>query len=116
MIGREELRAVRAVIEPDAEPHIGIAEDRGRNHLRGRIAEQDGVETVRDTDADGGSRLVAGRTRPVVAPIGHSAGSINESELELAGAVEVRGADDDAALVVDDLRDLSAERADAKTA
>ena len=46
---------------------------------------------------------------PIVAPVGGSAGGIDQGELELARTVKVRAASEDAPLVVNELRHLRAQ-------
>ena len=108
----EELGAVGAVIEPDAQTHIGIGEDTGGHggHVGERgVPQLHGVESLGDGESDGGGGLAARGAAAIIAPVGGAAGGADEGELELAGAVKVQGADRDAALVVQDLGHLSTE-------
>ena len=61
-----------------------------------------------DARGFGGGRLAAIGAGAIVAPIRRSAVPVDQGELELSGPAEIRATDRDAALVVDQLRDLRA--------
>lgn len=90
-----------AVIEGDAQPHIGVGgvgEDVGgeRGHSRqGDVAEPHGEQASHHIDC-----------HAIRLPVGLAAIRINEGEVELADAVEAGATDRDPALVIDDLRHL----------
>ena len=113
--GREKLREINAtaIVKPHAQPHVGIREDRGINaeHVHDRrVTEEHGIKAFRHGESDCCDGLRTGGADAVVAPIGRGAGGIDEGELERAGAIEVRGADRDAPLIVDELWHLGGGR------
>lgn len=109
LVGREELRAVHAIVEPDPHVDVLVLEHGGGEggHVReGVVAQEDGVVAVGDGELHRVGGFRAGRAGAVVAPEGIRAIGIDEGDLEEALPVEVDVVDDHAALEVDELRDL----------
>ena len=101
---------MRAIVEPNTQPHVGVIKHAGWNsgrHVRnGRIAEQNRVETITYGKRDSICGFAPVGAGIVVAPKSRRARCVDQRELELAGAVEVCRSNDNATLVVNDLRDL----------
>ena len=106
---------MRAVVEPNPQPHIGMREDRrgDRAHAerRGGIAEEDRVEALCHRQRHARDRLAARGARAVIAPVGGRAVGIHQGEPEDPGlprrdAVKIHAIDRHAPLVADDLRHL----------
>ena len=73
LVWREQLRAVHPVVEPDAQVHLAIGEDRSRHHGhvgQAGVAKQYGVKTFRNIKRYRNGWLTPVNTAPVVTPIG----------------------------------------------
>ncbi len=107
LVGAQLLNAIDPVIEPDAQPDVGVGEHRRRDgggHVRDvGVAEQHGVQALGDREGHG---------IDAVAPVRCGAVGIDQGELELPRAVEVRAVVHDAALIVDDAGHLGVETRD----
>ena len=117
LVRRQQLRAVRAVVEPHAQPHIRIGKNRvaDRHHAERRraVAECDRVEAAPHRERHARDGLAPGGACAVVAPVGLRAVGIDQREAENPGvpggsAVEIDPVHNHAALVVDELRHLRA--------
>ena len=107
------FEAVCAVVEPDSQAHVAVGEDRRRDRQHvgeRRVTEEDRVKALRNRDGHCGNRFSAARAGAVIAPKGPGSLAVDQGKLELPGAVEVDAIGHDAALEVDELGHLRAER------
>ena len=107
------LETVGPVVEPDAQPDVGIGENTGgnRRHVGERgVAQQDGVDTLSNRQSHSIARLAASRAGAVIAPERGAAVAVDKRELEFPGAVEVHAIHSHATLEIDELRHLRVER------
>jgi hypothetical protein len=96
-VGRELLLAVYAVIEPDAQAHVGVREDSGRDGRHPRVPEHGRIKALGHREGDGPH---------TVAPVGGSTRAVHQREAELARAVEIRAPGTHPALIVQESRHL----------
>ncbi len=90
-------------LEPHPQAYVTVREHRrgnGGHVCQRRVAQEHGIKALCDCHGDRGRRLAACHAGAIVAPVGRGAVRVDERELELAVAVEVRVGDRYATLVV----------------
>ena len=113
LVGRNQLEAMAAVIEPDSQADISVLKNtrRHRRHIRQLgIAEQNRVKPFGHRQGHSSRRFRSSRGTAVIAPVSERAIGIHQRELKLAVAVEVDSPDGDASLMIEQLRHRGRQR------